>query len=101
MPGRPPIYKANAGICTDYFVETCNVSSVLERFGPSRQTLKPLDVVLTVFAFNSPLKCRKLSEARLARAEHKAVVTELLGEKVSDSTKAVFLKPVTTQDIGM
>ena len=59
-------------------------------FGPSRRTLKA-DAVLTVFAFNSPPKCRKLSEARLARAEHNTVVTELLGEKESDSTKAEFL----------
>ena len=61
-------------------VETCYVSSVLEGFGPSRQTLK-LDVVPTVFAFNLPPKHRKLSEARLARAEHKAVMTKLLGKK--------------------
>ena len=66
----PPIlYEANAHVCSDNFVETCYVSSVLEGFGPSRWTLKP-DTVPTVFAFNSPPKGRKLSEARLARAEH-------------------------------
>ena len=52
--------------------------------------VKP-DAVPTVFAFNSPSKCRKLSEARLAKAEHKAAVTEILGEKQSDSTEAEFL----------
>ena len=52
--------------------------------------LKP-DAVQTVFAFNLPPKWRKLSEARLARAEHKAVVAELLGEKEPDSSKAEFL----------
>ena len=49
--------------------------------------LKP-DTVPTVFAFNSPPKQRKLSEARLSRAEHKAVVGELLGEKEPDSSEA-------------
>ena len=51
-----------------------------EGLGLSRQILKS-NTVLTVFAFNSPPKCKKLSEARLARAEHKAVVTELLARK--------------------
>ena len=51
-----------------------------EGLGPSRQILKS-NTVLTVFAFNSPPKCRKLSEARLVRVEHKAVVTELLARK--------------------
>ena len=88
--GRSPVNEVNARICSNHFVETCYVSSVLGGFGPSRRTLKA-DAVLTVFAFNSPPKCRKLSEARLARAEHNTVVTELLGEKESDSTKAEFL----------
>ena len=61
----------------------------------SRQTLKP-DAVPTVFAFNSPPKRRKLSEARLSRAEHNAVVGELLAEKEPDSSEAEFLEPVTT-----
>ena len=78
----------------------CYVSSILEGFGPSRHTLKP-DVVPIVFAFNSPPKQRKLSEARLARAEHKAVVGELLGERDPDSSEAEFLEPVTTQDVGI
>ena len=43
----------------------------------------------------------KLSEARLARAEYKAVVAELLGKKEPDSTKAEFHQPVTTQDINI
>ena len=85
---------------TMHFVETYYVSSVLEGFGPSRQTLKP-DVVPTVFAFNSPPKHRKLSEAKLARAEHKAVMTKLLGKKQSDSSEAEFLEPVNTRDIGI
>ena len=96
----PPIHEANAHICSDHFVEVCYVLSVTEGVGPSRQTLKP-DAVLTVLAFNSPPKHRKLSEARLGKAKHKAVVTELLGEKESDSTKAEYLKPVTTRDVGI
>ena len=76
------------------------VSSVLVGFGPSRRTLKP-DTVPTVFAFNSPPKRRKLSEARLSRAELKAVVDELLAEKEPDSSEAEFLEPVTTQDVGI
>ena len=62
--------------------------------------LKP-DAVPTVFAFNSPPKQRKLSEARLSRAEHKAVVGELLAEKEPDSSEAEFLEPVTTRDVGI
>ena len=62
--------------------------------------LKP-DAVPTVFAFNLPPKRRKLSEARLSRAEHKAVVGELLAEKEPDSSKAEFLEPVTTRDVGI
>ena len=95
MSGRSPIYEANSRICSDHFVKTCYVLSVLEGFGPSRRMLKP-DTVPTVFAFNSPSKCRKSSETRLARAEHKAVVIELLGKKDPDSTEVEFLKPVTT-----
>ena len=53
------------------------------------------------FAFNSPPKCRKVSEARLARAEHKAVVAELLGEKEPDSTEDEFLNPVTTLEVKL
>ena len=48
------------------------------------------------FAFNSPPKRKKLSEARPARAEHKAVVGELLGEKGPDSSEAEFFEPITT-----
>ena len=53
------------------------------------------------FTFNSPPKHRKLTDTRLARAEHKAVVTELLGEEETDSTAAEFLKLVTTQDVSI
>ena len=72
----------------------------MEGFGPSRRTLKP-DAVLTAFSFNSPPKRRKLSEARLARAKHKAVVNELLGEKEADIAEAEFLEAVTTRDVGI
>ena len=94
--GRSPIYEANARVCSDHFVETCYVSSVLEGFGPSRRTGAQARRCPTVFAFNSPPKQRKLSEARLSRAEHKAVVGELLAEKEPDSSEAEFLEPVTT-----
>ena len=53
------------------------------------------------FTFNSPPKHRKLTDTRLARAEHKAVVTELLGEEETDSTEAEFLELVTTQDVSI
>ena len=65
-----------------------------------RGILKP-DAVPTVFALNSPPKCRRLSEPGLARDIHKAAVTEILDEKKSDSTKAAFLEPVTTLDVGI
>ena len=97
MAGRSPyIYEANACVCSNHFVKTCYVSSILEGVGPSRQTLLKLDAIPTVFAFNSPPKRRKLSEARLSRAEHKAVVGELLGKKEPDSSEAEFLEPVST-----
>ena len=51
---------------------------------------------MTIIVFNLPPKHRRLSEARLARVEHKAVVNELLGEKEPDNTEAEFLEPVTT-----
>ena len=53
------------------------------------------------FSFNLPPKRGKLSEARLARAEHKAVVTELLGEKEADTAEAEFLERVTARDVGI
>ena len=62
--------------------------------------LKP-DAVPNVFAFNSPPKQRKLSEARLARTEHKVIVGELLGEKGPDSSEVEFIEPVTTRDVGI
>ena len=93
----PPIYEANACICSEHFSKTCYVSSVLEGFGPSRQTLKP-DAVPTVFAFNSPPKCRKL---RQARAQHKAIVKKLLGDSTGESAEAEFLEPITTRDVGI
>ena len=97
----PPIYEANACICSKHFSETCYVSSVLEGFGPSRRMLKP-DAVLTVFAFNSPPKRRKLSEARQAKAQHKAVVNELLGDSIGESSEAEFTEPIiATRDIGI
>ena len=71
--GRPPIYEANVHVCSDHFVKMCYVLSALMEFGPSRRTLK-VDTVLTIFAFNSLPKRRRLSKARLARAEHKAVL---------------------------
>ena len=83
------------------FSETCHVSSVLEGFGPSRQTLKP-DAVPTVFAFNSPPMRRKLSEARQAKAQHKAVVNELLGDSTGESAEAEFIEPIIiTRDIDV
>ena len=97
----PPIYEANACIFIEHFSETCYVSSVLEGFGPSRLMLKP-DAVPSVFAFNSPSKRRKLSEARQAKAQHKAVVNELLGDSTGESAEAEFIEPIiTTQDIGV
>ena len=93
----PPIYEANARVCSEHFSKTCYVSSVLEGFGPSRRTLKP-DAVPTVFAFNSPPKRRKLSEARQA----KAVVNELLGDSTGESAEAESIEPIiTTRDIGV
>ena len=96
-----PIYEANARVCSEHFSETCYILSVLEGFGPSRQTLKP-DAVPTVFAFNSPPKHRKLSEARQAKAQHKAVVNELLDNSTGESAEAEFIEPIiTTRDIGV
>ena len=56
----------------------------------------------TVFAFNSPPKLRKLSEARHSKAQHKAAVKELLSDSNGESTEAEFLEPIiTTRDIGV
>ena len=97
----PPIYEANAYVFSEHFSETCYVSSVLEGFGPSRRTLKP-DAMPTVFAFNSPPKRRKLSEARQAKAQHKAVVNKLLGDSTGESAEAESIEPIiTTRDIGV
>ena len=48
---------------------------------------KDEDTVLTVFAFSSPPKLQEGKWGRLTSAEHKAAVTELLGETDPDSTK--------------
>ena len=91
----PPIYEANAHVCSEHFSKTCYILSVLGGFGPSRRTLK-LDAVPTVFPFNSPPKRRKLSEARQANAQHKAVVNELLCDSTGESAKAEFIEPIIT-----
>ena len=75
-----------AGVCSDHFTEHCYVSSILKGFGPSKRTLKA-DAVPTIFAFNSPPKRRKLSEARQAKAQHRAVVEELLEKAVQNKQK--------------
>ena len=88
-------------MCSDHFAETCYVSSVLEGFGPSRQSLKT-DAVPTIFTFNSPPKRRKLSEARQAMAQHRAIVEELLDKGVgADSSNHEPVRPVTTQDVSI
>ena len=79
------------------------VSLVLEGFRPAGQTLKPDTIhVLTIFTFNSPPKRRKLSEARQAKAQHRAIVEELFDKGVGDdSSNHEPVRPVTTQDIGI
>ena len=99
-----PIYEANARVCSDHFSEDCYVSSILKGFGPSRRTLKP-DAVPTIFAFNSPPKRRKFSEARQAKAQHRAVVEELLEKEEVASCSSVgpleSAAVVTTRDVGI
>ena len=97
----PPIREANARVCSDHFAETCYVSSVLQGFGPSRQTLKP-DAVPTIFTFNTPPKHWKLSKARQAKAQHRAIEKELLDE--GDGAESSVHEPVrlvTTRDVGI
>ena len=77
----------------------CYVSSVLEGFGPSRQTLKP-DAVPTIFAFSSLPKRRKFSEARQAKAQHMNVMEELLENTSADSEFIEPVHEVTTPDVG-
>ena len=101
----PPIYEANARVCSDHFTEDCYVLSILEGYGPSRRTLNP-DAVPTIFAFNqSPPKRRKLSEARQAKAQHRAVVEELLEKaEVASCSSVEPLKTAavaTTRDVGI
>ena len=76
---------------------------MLEGFRPARQTLKPDAVhVLTIFTFNSPPKRRKLREARQAKAQHSAIVEELLDKGVSaDCSNHEPVHLVTTQDIDI
>jgi len=45
----------------------------VEGFGPKRPTLKA-DAIPTVFCFSNPVKRRKLSEAREARAMHHSII---------------------------
>ena len=49
----------------------------MEGYGPSRHTLKP-GAVPTVFCFTSVPMRKKLGEAREAKAQHHAIVDELL-----------------------
>ena len=98
----PPIYEANARVCSDHITEDCYVSSILEGYGPSRRTLNP-DAVPTIFAFNqSPPKRRKLSEARQAKAQHRVVVEELLEKaEVASCSSVEPLETATTRDVGI
>ena len=68
------------------------MSPVLEGYGPSRCILKP-DSVPTVFCFTSASKRRKLSEAREAKAQHRAIVDGLLAP--AEDTQPL------TQDVGV
>ena len=58
------------------FYENDFVSAVLPGFGPTRPTLK-LEAVPTKFCFAPVPKCRKTSEARIARAEHRDIIEKL------------------------
>lgn len=96
----PPIYQANARVCSEHFADTCYVSPVLEGHGPFTRTLKP-DAVPTIFSFVSPPKRRKLSEARQAKSQHKDLVEGLLNKR--DDTAESLDEPVsvvTTRDVG-
>ena len=69
----PPIHDANEHVCSQHFNDIDFVSPVLEGHGLSQCTLKP-DAVPIVFCFN----IAPLSEARKAKAQHCAIVNELL-----------------------
>ena len=64
----PPVHDSNGRVCSQHFTDNCFVSSVMERFGPARRTLKS-KAVLTLFCFTSASKRRKLSKARESRAQ--------------------------------
>ena len=102
---NPPIYDKNARVCSDYFVPGDFVTSVLKGFGPSKRTLKP-DAVPSVFSFAPPAKLRKISEARIARAEHQATVKHLIRSSESgpgsSSQPSVSSSSVSaTRDVGI
>ena len=63
------------------------------------QTFKP-DAVPTIFSFNCPPKCRKLSEARQAKSQHKDLMEELLGERNYTVESLQPVSVVTTRDVG-
>ena len=88
---NPPIHDANARVCSQHFNDNDFVSPVLEGYGPSRHTLKP-DAVPTLFSFTSTPKRRKLSEAREAKAQQRAVVEELLAEDTRPATRDVGIQ---------
>ena len=54
----------------------------------------------TIYTFNSPPNHRKFNKARQVRTQYKAVLNELVGDSTAES-KAKFLKPITTQDVGI
>ena len=102
--GGSTVYDKNARVCSEHFLPTDFVSSVLQGFGPSKRTLKP-DAVPSVFSFAPPPKRRKITEARIARAEQQATIKQLVyssqcSSEPGTSTSISSAAPAT-RDIGI
>ena len=87
-PHNLQYYEANAHVCSDHFTKIYYILSVLDGFEPSRWTLKSNGVPKI---FSSP-KQKKLSEARLAKAQHRNVVEELYWKRKILMLPLHFLK---------
>jgi len=92
---NPPIEDRNTRVCSQHFLPEDYVTSVLPGYGPSKKALKP-EAVPSVFSLVPPGKRRKISEARIARAEQQVMVDQLLSRSSSSSNISVDTQPLTT-----
>ena len=96
----PPLSDKNARVCSKHFLLKDFTGGVLEGFGPSKKTLKP-NAVPTVFCYAPPPpKLRKTSEARIALATHRDMISEFLIAGPSNYQNELESEPCT-KDVGI